>query len=87
MLRNWQKGETDKKETMLKCPVCGGALEEGFVQCSHRMSFTKKYRWFLPRQREGEFLLPFYPLKGTCFPAQYCENCDTITILLKEQGD
>ena len=73
--------------TVLNCPVCGKKLEEGFVQCSHRMSFVKKFRFLKPNESEGDFLLPYYILKGSYFPARYCENCDTITISLKEQGE
>lgn len=68
------------------CPRCGGPVEEGFLQGSGRqLAFVKKYRW-LKIQEEVDYLLPFSRLKGTYLPGQYCENCETLTISLKEEG-
>ena len=74
----------EQENSSVKCPVCGGVLEEGVLQGSRAVSFVKKFRWLRVKESEGDFVLPFTPLAGVKLPAQYCKICDTITISLKE---
>ena len=77
----------EQEHNTVKCPVCGGVLEAGFVQGSRAVSFVKKFRWLRVKEREGDFVLPFTPLAGVKLPARYCKQCDTITISLREEGE
>ena len=66
-----------------KCPVCDDELAEGFLQAGSGMCFVKEPRLVRMGYGEGEFLLPSSVLKGTCLPARYCKQCESITISLK----
>ena len=67
------------------CHRCGGTLADGFVQ-SRGMAFVKKYRRFRFKEKEGDFLLS-QSFTGTFLPAQYCEQCDSITIFSARKGE
>lgn len=67
------------------CPRCGGMTEEGFVQ-SRGMAFVKKQRYFGIREQDGDFMLN-NSIMGAFFPAQYCEQCDSITMFSGRKGE
>ena len=69
----------------MSCPYCGGALEEGFLQSSHRIAFVKQPRWLGIRTSQGDRNLPFSPLRGAFFPAHFCTHCQKINISLEKE--
>ena len=69
----------------MNCPYCGGTLEEGFLQSSHRIAFVKESRWLGIRTSRGDRNLPFSPLRGAFFPAHCCARCHKIIISLEKE--
>ena len=70
----------------MKCPDCGGTMEEGFRQSSHPVAFVKQQRWVGVRSTQGDFRLPFSPLRGSLLAASFCSHCGKIIISLKEEA-
>jgi hypothetical protein len=71
---------------MNNCPRCGGKLEDGFVQSAKPIAFVKKFRWVKIWERDGDFQLPWF-VTGAYLPAEYCEQCDSITIFSERKGE
>ena len=67
----------------MNCPDCGGVMENGFLQSSHRIAYVKQPRWFRIRESQGDCNLPFSPLRGAFFPAYHCTHCKKIIISLE----
>ena len=71
----------------MRCPYCGGAMEDGCIQSARPIAFVKKMRWVKIQSAEGDRRLPFSFLRGALLPACSCTHCKKIIISLEEEGD
>ena len=68
----------------MKCPICGGEMEYGLIQCSSPISWLKtdKRRWvYSPKLYEGSVSLSAASMfKGSAVVAYNCRDCKKILI-------
>ncbi len=64
----------------MKCPYCGGEMEEGFLQGADRVAWVKKRHKFSLLPKEGEVLLENNMVKDFLFPASICKACKKIVV-------
>ncbi len=78
----------------MNCPVCGEAMESGFLQGSGgTLCWALKPNRLIPRRGQGEFFLPHFSAGFTglgssfCYDAHLCRKCKKILIDFSDEPE
>ena len=64
----------------MNCPVCGKAMEPGFVQTNQRAAWVKQPHPLTLMPKEGEVLLDNKLFSSCSFPGWLCRDCKKIVL-------
>lgn len=64
----------------MKCPICQKEMQEGYLEASSHMIFTKKRHTFFLRKQEEDLMLAEHVMTLAHVSAYHCEDCDHIIL-------
>lgn len=64
----------------MKCPFCGGEMEQGFLQGEHKVAWVKKKHLISILPKEGEVVLENNAFKDFALTAFICKSCKKIIV-------